>query len=254
MLHGLVAYGGDSDDDEKAPPSPAKSNGSYQANDVKLKTSLNVSSESRKQQLSKAVIIRRPPGQLKSHPRAVIADEVLDAAPAKQVDPAAQASTSATASSSGSNQNAVASTSSLAADPQDELARIRALLKPPPIPGVEDWGIPPPSTKPCDPALQTKLAGFHALKTGTPPKHFNDSLMNNRAFRNPHLYAKLVEFVDVDERTTNFPPELWDPSAVEESWYADALGTSTSPPRPQSVLFIRTPTIAFSLLLPHSLN
>jgi hypothetical protein len=26
---------------------------------------------------------------------------------------------------------------------QDELAQLRKLLRPPPIPGVEDWGIPP---------------------------------------------------------------------------------------------------------------
>ncbi|KAJ7837291.1 HCNGP-domain-containing protein [Mycena leptocephala] len=207
MLHGLVAYDDDSDEEEKA-PSPSKSNG--HSNDVKTKTSLNASSESRK--LSKSqIIIRRPATQLKSHPRAVIADEILEAPP-KRNEP--QASTSGT-------QNAVASSSH--AEPQDELARIRELLKPAPIPGVDDWGIPPASTEPCDPALQTKLAQFHALKTSTPAKHFNDSLMGSRAFRNPHLYAKLVEFVDVDERTTNFPPALWDPAAVDASWYADVL-------------------------------
>ena len=36
---------------------------------------------------------------------------------------------------------------------QDELSRIRALLVPPPIQGVDDWGIPPESSEPCDPAL-----------------------------------------------------------------------------------------------------
>lgn len=61
------------------------------------------------------------------------------------------------------------------------------------------------------------------------PKHFNDSLMANRSFRNPHLYAKLVEFVDVDERTTNFPKSIWDPTDVREDWYADQIGTSTYP-------------------------
>ncbi|KAJ7832025.1 HCNGP-like protein-domain-containing protein [Mycena olivaceomarginata] len=208
MLHGLVAYDDDSDEEEKS-SSPSKSNG--HSNDVKPKTGLNASSDSRK--LSKSqVIIRRPAAQLKSHPRAVIADEILDTPRKVEL---AQAPTSG-------SQNAVASSSSLT-DPEDELTRIRALLKPAPIPGVEDWGIPPECTEPCDPALQTKLAQFHALKTSTPPKHFNDSLMGSRAFRNPHLYAKLVEFVDVDERTTNFPPELWDPSAVDPSWYADAL-------------------------------
>lgn len=56
------------------------------------------------------------------------------------------------------------------------------------------------------------------------PKHFNDSLMSNRSFRNPHLYMRLVEFVDVDERATNFPKDLWDPVDVREEWYADRIG------------------------------
>lgn len=56
------------------------------------------------------------------------------------------------------------------------------------------------------------------------PKHFNDSLMSNRSFRNPHLYMRLVEFVDVDERATNFPKGLWDPLDVRDEWYADRIG------------------------------
>lgn len=51
--------------------------------------------------------------------------------------------------------------------------------------------------------------------------------MSNRSFRNPHLYAKLVEFIDVDERTTNFPKEVWDPDDVEAGWFADKIGMST---------------------------
>jgi hypothetical protein len=54
--------------------------------------------------------------------------------------------------------------------------------------------------------------------------HFNDSLMSNRSFRNPHLYAKLVEFVDINETATNFPKEVWDPFDVKEEWYADRIG------------------------------
>jgi hypothetical protein len=56
--------------------------------------------------------------------------------------------------------------------------------------------------------------------------------MSNRSFRNPHLYAKLVEFVDVDERTTNFPRDIWDPNDVREEWFADRIGTCP----PQRVL------------------
>lgn len=73
--------------------------------------------------------------------------------------------------------------------------------------------------------MQAKLAQFHRLKNDpVDPKHFNDSLMSNRSFRNPHLYAKLVEFVDVDECTTNFPKEIWDPTDVKEEWYAEKIG------------------------------
>ena len=74
---------------------------------------------------------------------------------------------------------------------------------------------------------QAKISNFLALKRDPHnPRHFNDSLMANRAFRNPHLYTKLVEFVDVNERTTNFPKELWDPLDVKDEWYADRIGTS----------------------------
>ena len=72
---------------------------------------------------------------------------------------------------------------------------------------------------------QAKVAQFLALKRDPAnPRHFNDSLMSNRSFRNPHLYATLVDFVDVDERTTNFPTSIWDPNDVEPEWFADRIG------------------------------
>jgi len=126
----------------------------------------------------------------------------------------------------------VASHPTVAEDAQDlestseelEIQRLREFLKPPPILDVEDWGIPPPSTEPCDPAIQAKLAQFAAIKRDTDnPRHFNDSLMANRSFRNPHLYAQLVAFVDVDERTTNFPKDVWDPMDVPGEWFADSI-------------------------------
>ncbi|PWN33955.1 uncharacterized protein FA14DRAFT_114256, partial [Meira miltonrushii] len=49
-------------------------------------------------------------------------------------------------------------------------------------------------------SLTAKLAHFHELKQkGT---HFNQSLNNNRSFRNPHIYAKLVDWIGVDENTS----------------------------------------------------
>jgi HCNGP-like protein len=48
--------------------------------------------------------------------------------------------------------------------------------------------------------------------------------MSNKAFRNPHIYAKLVEFVGVDETGTKFPKHIWDPFDVRPEWYADEIG------------------------------
>ncbi|KAF8137534.1 hypothetical protein EV363DRAFT_1428414 [Boletus edulis] len=83
-----------------------------------------------------------------------------------------------------------------------DLTRIRELLRPPSIPGVVDWDIPAESTAPCDPAIERDPVN---------PRHFNDSLMSNRSFRNPHL-----------ERT-NFPTNIWDPNDVEPEWFADRI-------------------------------
>lgn len=118
-----------------------------------------------------------------------------------------------------------------------ELANIEVLLRPPDIPNVSDWGIPPESTEPCNPeievrlqplpepqfgsrsATQAKIKKFLELKNDpTAPKHFNDTLMSNRSFRNPHLYAKLVEYLDVDERTSNFPIHLASTHGGKEQW------------------------------------
>lgn len=48
--------------------------------------------------------------------------------------------------------------------------------------------------------------------------------MRNKSFNNPHIYAKLVDFVDVDETGTNFPKNMWDPHDVQPEWYAEELG------------------------------
>ena len=90
--------------------------------------------------------------------------------------------------------------------------------------------------------VQAKLAQFNALKRDPQnPKHFNDSLMSNRSFRYPHLYAKLVEFVDVEERTTNFPLDLWNPGDVKDEWFADQIGTSNIVFPHQRYIFIPYP-------------
>lgn len=71
---------------------------------------------------------------------------------------------------------------------------------------------------------QAKIQQFRSLKADG--KHFNDNLMANKAFRNPHMYRKLVEFVGINEKGTQFPPAIWDPHDVQREWFADSLGVS----------------------------
>ncbi|KAG2357313.1 HCNGP-like protein-domain-containing protein, partial [Suillus spraguei] len=162
------------------------------------------------------VIIRRP-AQQRGHPRAHVSDEIVGS------------SESPGASNPASMSDAFSDTEQAetgSSEEADEISHLQQLLRPPPIPGFTDWGISPASLSPYDPTIQDKLAQFHALKQDSEhPKHFNDSLMSNRSFRNPHLYAKLVEFVDVDERTTNFPKDMWDPDDMRPEWFADSIGT-----------------------------
>ncbi|KAI0642506.1 HCNGP-like protein-domain-containing protein [Trametes meyenii] len=233
-MRGLVAYGDDSLSDHEDRPSTSHvspplnhstSNGDTvtsksDINGSQLNTHSTTSSDQppRNTNLPSSSIcgskpafkIRRHP-PAKPHPRARLPEEAVD-----------ESGPSASVPATTSSQDPL--TSATAVDGTDELTQIRGLLRPPPIPGVKDWGIPPEPDMSCDEAIQTKIASFLALKRDPQnPRHFNDSLMANRAFRNPHLYAKLVEFVDVDERTTNFPKDVWDPMDVKEEWYVDRI-------------------------------
>ncbi|KAF8504426.1 HCNGP-like protein-domain-containing protein [Russula emetica] len=213
-MHGLVPYDGDDSqsDSEATYDIKARSTAvSENDNESALKFGNDPLTEARRPApSSKSQIIIRRPVHSKPHPRSRLADDTETPSP-----PATQAEASSSSTHSEDRSSDLSS---------NELTKIRELLRPPPIPGVVDWGIPAASTEPCDPAIEAKLTQFHALKRDPDqPKHFNDSLMSNRSFRNPHLYAKLVEFVDVDERATNFPKEIWDPHDVQEDWLADKI-------------------------------
>ncbi|KAG2154135.1 HCNGP-like protein-domain-containing protein [Suillus bovinus] len=214
-MNGLHAYGDDSqsDSEEKVASSSKTSVGIYLNNDKALKGVSNSFSDARL--LPKSQVIIRRPVQQRGHPRAHASDEIVGSLESFR------------ASSPASMPNAFPNTEQVetgSSEEADEISHIRQLLRQPPIPGFTDWGISPASLSPYDPVIQTKLAQFHALKQDSEhPKHFNDSLMSNRSFRNPHLYAKLVEFVDVDERTTNFPKDMWDPDDMRSEWFANSI-------------------------------
>ena len=100
--------------------------------------------------------------------------------------------------------------------------------------GDATWGLGVECTEDVSPALQDKLARFHELKA--PGTHFNEALMRNRAFHNPRIHAKLVEWASLDEHGSNYSAiaaaqgtaPSWDAADAEllRHGTASALGTS----------------------------
>ncbi|GAA5833324.1 hypothetical protein JCM5353_008535 [Sporobolomyces roseus] len=79
---------------------------------------------------------------------------------------------------------------------------------------LAEFGIPPIPTGPCNPAVEAKLANFHSLLESR-NLHFNDSLSSSKAFRNPRIYNKLVEFLAVEDETGNcWDKSIWDGSKI----------------------------------------
>lgn len=69
-----------------------------------------------------------------------------------------------------------------------------------------------------DQALFNKLAHFHTLKEEQ-GVHFNQSLNRNRSFRNPHIYSKLVEWVEVEETASGYTDMIkGDKVKADEVW------------------------------------
>lgn len=55
---------------------------------------------------------------------------------------------------------------------------------------------------------QAKVEGYLKLKMER-DQHINTTLLSSTAFANPHIYSKLVEFVNIDERGSAYPQGGW---------------------------------------------
>jgi hypothetical protein len=102
--------------------------------------------------LKAQVIIKRPSTSLKHQPRAHISDDIT-----QESVPGTSSQTSVVPTPAFPQPNVSS----------DELAQLRVALRPPAIPGVEDWGISPASSEPCDPALMVRVS--KKLTTGCLP-------------------------------------------------------------------------------------
>ncbi|CAO3626241.1 unnamed protein product [Cunninghamella blakesleeana] len=98
---------------------------------------------------------------------------------------------------------------------------LKDLLIPKPIDGIYNWGILPEPNTECDSEQQEKIEHFLSLRKSG--HSLNEHLQKNKSFRNPRIYAKLVEFVDIDELGSNFPKDQFDPKGFPSSSYIDGI-------------------------------
>jgi len=83
--------------------------------------------------------------------------------------------------------------------------------------------LPPEPTGSCSREIQEKIEKMWRRKVDD-RVDFNYMIQNKKAFRNPSIYEKLIEHLNIDELGTNFPPELYDGHLFGKESYYDELG------------------------------
>lgn len=72
------------------------------------------------------------------------------------------------------------------------------------------FALPPEPKGKCPQELQDKITNMYE-KMRTNNMDMNKLIQERKEFRNPSIYEKLIQFCDIDELGTNYPPELYDP-------------------------------------------
>lgn len=72
------------------------------------------------------------------------------------------------------------------------------------------FALPPEPKSKCPQELQDKITKMYE-KMRTNNMDMNKLIQERKEFRNPSIYEKLIQYCDIDELGTNYPPELYDP-------------------------------------------
>lgn len=72
------------------------------------------------------------------------------------------------------------------------------------------FALPPEPKNKCPQELQDKITKMYE-KMRTNNMDMNKLIQERKEFRNPSIYEKLIQYCDIDELGTNYPPELYDP-------------------------------------------
>lgn len=81
--------------------------------------------------------------------------------------------------------------------------------------------LPSESTARPDPKLQETISNIYQ-KISNSDYDLNQFIQGRKDFRNPSIYDKLIQFCNINELGTNFPPEIYDVSIYgPESFYEE---------------------------------
>lgn len=89
---------------------------------------------------------------------------------------------------------------------------------------VDEEDILPPEPKGrCSKELQEKIARLHE-KMEKDGMDMNYLIQKRKDFRNPSIYEKLLQFCNINELGTNYPPHLYDPLRWGKESFYEELG------------------------------
>lgn len=115
------------------------------------------------------------------------------------------------------------------AENQDDMRRLsmetdtdEAVPRSEPEDSEEGVVIPPEPPGKCPKELQDIIAKFYN-RMQTEGLDMNRIIQDKKNFRNPSIYEKLIQFCDINELDTNYPPEIYDPLKWGKESYYDEL-------------------------------
>lgn len=83
--------------------------------------------------------------------------------------------------------------------------------------------LPPEPQGRCSKELQDKIARLHE-KMEKDGVNMNFLIQKRKDFRNPSIYEKLLQFCNINELGTNYPPHLYDPLRWGKESFYEELG------------------------------
>lgn len=90
---------------------------------------------------------------------------------------------------------------------------------------IYGFSLPPEPKGKCSAELQLKIANIYE-KMKTTNIDMNRVIQERKEFRNPSIYEKLIQFCDINELGTNYPPEIYNPQTFGKDSYYEELAKS----------------------------